>query len=152
MLLDTIDIMSQLVLKGLVLTSNWLDRHRNLPKPIYKASLLRHIVNTAAKRKEECKRAHSAPGPVVAAPLQKWWIVVELEWTSNSSTPFQCKVYHLFNIIFPLSSLKYLFYIFLLYMLDLKIVMLVSFDFKKSYLEWHSNNKSMPIFSLSILI
>ena len=131
MLLDTIDIMSQLVLKGLVLTSNWLDRHQHLPKPIYKESLLWHTVNMTSNRKEDCKRAHNAPGPMVTTPLWKRWIVEELEWTSNSSTPFQCKLYHLFNIIFPLSSLKYFFYIFLLYMLDLKILMLVLFDFNK---------------------
>ena len=134
MFLDTIDIMSQIVLKGLVLTTNWLGRHRHLPKPIYKATLLRHTVNTTTKRKEDCKRSHNAPGPIATTPLRKRRIVAELEWTSNSSTPFQCKLYHLFNIIFPLSSLNYLFYFFLLYMLDLKIVMLVSFYFNKSYL------------------
>ena len=53
---------------------------------------------------------------------------------------------------FSLSSLNYLFYIYLLYMSDFKMVLLVSFDFKKSYLEWHSNNKSMPIFYVSIII
>ena len=128
MLLDTIYLMSHLVIKVLLLKSNWLDRHRHLSNPIYKATLLWHTVNMEAKRKEDFNRAHNGPGSVVTAPLRKWWIVAEFEWTSKSSTPFQCKLYHLFNVIFPLPYLKYLFYIFLLYMLDLKIAMLVSFQ------------------------
>lgn len=56
-----------------------IERHRHLPKPIYKAALLRHTVNAAAKRKEDRKRAHSAPGSVVTAPLRKKRIVAQLE-------------------------------------------------------------------------
>eukprot|EP01018_Ginkgo_biloba_P030087 Gb_30586 [translate_table: standard] len=56
-----------------------IDRHRHLPKPIYKAANLRRTVNEAEKKRKERKRAHSAPGSVVTAPLRKRRIIAELE-------------------------------------------------------------------------
>ncbi|KAL4199710.1 hypothetical protein AMTRI_Chr03g52570 [Amborella trichopoda] len=54
-------------------------RHRHLPKPIYKAASLRRTMADAEKKKEERKRAHSAPGTVVTVPLRKRRIVSEIE-------------------------------------------------------------------------
>uniref|UniRef100_A0A0D6R4A4 DDB1- and CUL4-associated factor 13 n=1 Tax=Araucaria cunninghamii TaxID=56994 RepID=A0A0D6R4A4_ARACU len=56
-----------------------IDRHRHLPKPIFKAAALRHTMRLAEKKKQERKRAHTAPGSVVTAPLRKRRIVTELE-------------------------------------------------------------------------
>ena len=89
--------------------------------------------------------------------LMKMFLVVR--WNQYYSYPFIArniaysgtKIVQSFQYL-PLVFFEVFILHFLLYMLDLKIVMLVSFDFKKSYLEWHSNNKIMPIFSVSILI
>lgn len=56
-----------------------IDRHRHLPKPIFKAAALRHTMRLAEKRKQDRKRAHSAPGSIVAIPMRKRRIVTELE-------------------------------------------------------------------------
>lgn len=56
-----------------------IDRHRHLPKPIYKAAKLRRTVYDAEKKREDRKRAHSAPGAVPHPPARKKRIVAELE-------------------------------------------------------------------------
>lgn len=56
-----------------------IDRHRHLPKPIYKATKLRQTVYDADKKREDRKRAHSAPGAVPHLPARKKHIVAELE-------------------------------------------------------------------------
>ncbi|KAL7000454.1 hypothetical protein U1Q18_001604, partial [Sarracenia purpurea var. burkii] len=54
-------------------------RHRHLPKPIYKASALRRIMIEAERKKEERRRAHSAPGSMPREPLRKRRIIKEVE-------------------------------------------------------------------------
>ncbi|GFS34802.1 WD repeat and SOF domain-containing protein 1 [Actinidia rufa] len=54
-------------------------RHRHLPKPIYKASALRRIMTEAERKKEERRRAHSAPGSMPRVPLRKKRIIKEIE-------------------------------------------------------------------------
>ncbi|KAG0500231.1 hypothetical protein HPP92_000303 [Vanilla planifolia] len=54
-------------------------RHRHLPKPVYKAANLRRTMIEAERRKEERRRAHSAPGSLPAQPLRKRRIIKEEE-------------------------------------------------------------------------
>lgn len=54
-------------------------RHRHLPKPIYKAAKLRRTVYDAERKREDRKRAHSAPGAVPHPPARKKRIVAEIE-------------------------------------------------------------------------
>ncbi|CAA0396802.1 unnamed protein product [Arabidopsis thaliana] len=54
-------------------------RHRHLPKPIYKAMGIIRTVNDSKRRKEARRKAHSAPGTVVTAPLRKRKIIKEVE-------------------------------------------------------------------------
>ncbi|XP_042489115.1 DDB1- and CUL4-associated factor 13-like isoform X2 [Macadamia integrifolia] len=54
-------------------------RHRHLPKPIYKAAALRKTMTEAERRKEETRRAHSAPGSLPTEPLRKKRIIQEVE-------------------------------------------------------------------------
>ncbi|GMP67361.1 hypothetical protein CsSME_00027378 [Camellia sinensis var. sinensis] len=54
-------------------------RHRHLPKPIYKATSLRRIITEAARKKDERRRAHSAPGSMPREPLRKRRIIKEVE-------------------------------------------------------------------------
>lgn len=54
-------------------------RHRHLPKPIYKASKLRHAAANAERTKEKRKRDHSAPGSIKSTPARKKRIVAEVE-------------------------------------------------------------------------
>eukprot|EP00898_Chlorokybus_atmophyticus_P003013 jgi/Chlat1/3712/Chrsp251S00804 len=56
-----------------------IDRHRHVPKAIYKASRLRSDMAESAKKKEQRVRAHSAPGKVPHVPARKKRIVAELE-------------------------------------------------------------------------
>lgn len=56
-----------------------VDRHRHLPKPIYKAATLRRTVYEAGKKREDRKRLHSAPGAVPYLAARKKRIVAELE-------------------------------------------------------------------------
>ncbi|KAJ7552676.1 hypothetical protein O6H91_06G118500 [Diphasiastrum complanatum] len=56
-----------------------IDRHRHLPKPIYKADKLRQTLIEAERKKEHRKRAHSAPGSVPLIPARRKRIVTELE-------------------------------------------------------------------------
>lgn len=50
-------------------------RHRHLPKPIFKATALRRTIMDAEKRKEERRKAHSAPGSITTKPLRKKRII-----------------------------------------------------------------------------
>lgn len=50
-----------------------------MPKPIYKASALRRIMIDAERRKEERRRAHSAPGSMPKESVRKRRIVKEIE-------------------------------------------------------------------------
>ncbi|KAK7853261.1 uncharacterized protein LOC112013272 [Quercus suber] len=54
-------------------------RHRHLPLPIYKAAALRRTMTEAARKKEERRKAHSAPGSISTKPLRKRRIVKEVE-------------------------------------------------------------------------
>ena len=54
-------------------------RHRHVPKPIYKAAKLRRTVYDAEKKRDDRKRAHSAPGAVPHQPARKKRIVAEVE-------------------------------------------------------------------------
>ncbi|XP_041991028.1 DDB1- and CUL4-associated factor 13-like [Salvia splendens] len=54
-------------------------RHRHLPKPIYKAASLRRIMTDAQRKKDERRRAHSAPGSIINKPLRKRRIIKEVE-------------------------------------------------------------------------
>lgn len=55
-------------------------RHRHLPKPIFKAAALRRTIIEAERRKEERRKAHSAPGTITSEPLRKRRIIKEVEW------------------------------------------------------------------------
>ncbi|GMY10206.1 DDB1- and CUL4-associated factor 13 [Fagus crenata] len=50
-------------------------RHRHLPLPIYKAAALRRTITEAARKKEERRKAHSAPGSITTKPLRTRRIV-----------------------------------------------------------------------------
>uniref|UniRef100_A0A7N0TIW4 Sof1-like protein domain-containing protein n=1 Tax=Kalanchoe fedtschenkoi TaxID=63787 RepID=A0A7N0TIW4_KALFE len=54
-------------------------RHRHLPKPIFKAAALRRTMEDASKRKEERRKAHSAPGSITTRPLRRRKIIKEIE-------------------------------------------------------------------------
>ncbi|KAJ0978082.1 hypothetical protein J5N97_013556 [Dioscorea zingiberensis] len=54
-------------------------RHRHLPKPIYKAAALRRTMVEAERKKEERRRAHSAPGSTSSQPFRKRRIIQEIE-------------------------------------------------------------------------
>ncbi|XP_024384758.1 uncharacterized protein [Physcomitrium patens] len=58
---------------------NRINRHRHLPKPIYKASKMRHAVADSERKKESRKRAHSAPGAIPLTSARKKRIVTEIE-------------------------------------------------------------------------
>ncbi|KAJ4822212.1 hypothetical protein Tsubulata_013577 [Turnera subulata] len=54
-------------------------RHRHLPKPIYKATILKRQMTEAERMKEQRRKAHSAPGSIVTQPLRKRRIIKEIE-------------------------------------------------------------------------
>ncbi|XP_076881851.1 uncharacterized protein LOC143530075 [Bidens hawaiensis] len=54
-------------------------RHRHLPRPIYKAGLLRRTMADAEKRKEDRRRAHSAPGSMPRKSVRQNRIILEKE-------------------------------------------------------------------------
>ncbi|KAL6570701.1 hypothetical protein OROGR_000251 [Orobanche gracilis] len=56
-----------------------IDRHRHLPRAIYKAASLKRIMADAERKKQSRKRAHSAPGSMPMEPLRKKRIVGEFE-------------------------------------------------------------------------
>ena len=56
-----------------------IEKHRHVPKPIYKAANLRKTMTEAAKRKEQRRAAHSAPGAVSFQPARKKKIIKEVE-------------------------------------------------------------------------
>ncbi|KAJ6289538.1 hypothetical protein OIU76_025369 [Salix suchowensis] len=54
-------------------------RHRHLPKPIYKAGVLRRVMIESERRKDHRRKAHSAPGSIVSEPMRKRRIIKEVE-------------------------------------------------------------------------
>ncbi|CAH9079817.1 unnamed protein product [Cuscuta europaea] len=54
-------------------------RHGHLPRAIYKAANLRREITEAERRKEDRKRAHSAPGSMPKQALRKKRIIQEVE-------------------------------------------------------------------------
>lgn len=56
-----------------------IDRHRHLPKPIYKAARLRREMMESRRRKEDNVRAHSAPGRMPKQSVRKMRIIQEVE-------------------------------------------------------------------------
>ncbi|KAK2452349.1 COMPASS H3K4 histone methylase component WDR5A [Trifolium repens] len=58
---------------------NRIARHRHLPRPIFKAAKLMHIMADSRKRKQERVKAHSAPGSVTTKPLRTKKIIKEVE-------------------------------------------------------------------------
>ncbi|CAH9074815.1 unnamed protein product [Cuscuta epithymum] len=54
-------------------------RHRHLPRAIYKAANLRREITEAERRKDDRKRAHSAPGSMPKQALRKKRIIQEVE-------------------------------------------------------------------------
>ncbi|KAF6134556.1 hypothetical protein GIB67_022296 [Kingdonia uniflora] len=59
---------------------NRVVRHRHVPKSIFKASALRRTtVNDTERKKEERRRAHSAPGSMKPVPMRKKRIIQEVE-------------------------------------------------------------------------
>ncbi|XP_068313588.1 uncharacterized protein [Pyrus communis] len=50
-------------------------RHRHLPKPIYKAGKQIREQNESQRKKQEKRKAHSAPGSIVEEPLRKRKII-----------------------------------------------------------------------------
>ncbi|ESW18399.1 hypothetical protein PHAVU_006G037700 [Phaseolus vulgaris] len=58
---------------------NRIARHRHLPRPIFKASALMRVMADAKKRKEDKRKAHSAPGSITTQPLRRRRIIKEVE-------------------------------------------------------------------------
>ncbi|KAG2394424.1 Guanine nucleotide-binding protein [Vigna angularis] len=58
---------------------NRIARHRHLPRPIFKASALLRVMTDAKKRKEDKRKAHSAPGSITTQPLRRRRIIKEVE-------------------------------------------------------------------------
>ncbi|KAI3934394.1 hypothetical protein MKW92_053177 [Papaver armeniacum] len=56
-----------------------INRHRHLPKAIYKARSLRLTITNAAKKKDDRRRAHSAPGSMPVQSQRKKRIIKEVE-------------------------------------------------------------------------
>lgn len=56
-----------------------IKRHRHIPRPIYKAGLLRRTMADAEKRKEDRRRAHSAAGSIPRKSIRKNRIIQEME-------------------------------------------------------------------------
>lgn len=54
-------------------------RHRHLPKPIFKAGVLRRVMIEAERRKDQRRKAHSAPGSIVTEPMRKRRIIKEVD-------------------------------------------------------------------------
>jgi len=50
-----------------------------LPRPIFKASALMRVMADAKKRKEDKRKAHSAPGSITTQPLRRRRIIKEVE-------------------------------------------------------------------------
>lgn len=74
----------------LVVSCLWFLRHRHLPKPIYKAASLRRVMADAERRKEDRRRAHSAPGSRPKEAFRKKRIIQELEWALLKPTSWIC--------------------------------------------------------------
>jgi WD repeat and SOF domain-containing protein 1 len=54
-------------------------RHKHLPKPIYKAGMLRRVMIEAERKKESRRKAHSTPGSRPNRSVRKQRIVKEIE-------------------------------------------------------------------------
>ncbi|URE38896.1 Sof1-like domain [Musa troglodytarum] len=52
-------------------------RHRHLPKPIYKAATLRRTMIEAENKRDQKRKAHSAPGSMPVQPFRKRRIIKE---------------------------------------------------------------------------
>ena len=56
-----------------------IERHRHLPKPVFKAAKLRTEMQEAERRKSQRRAAHAAPGAEPRVPARKKRIVAEVE-------------------------------------------------------------------------
>ncbi|KAM7492214.1 hypothetical protein LguiA_035135 [Lonicera macranthoides] len=56
-----------------------IARYRHLPKPIYKAGVLRRIMTEAERKKQDRRKAHSAPGSMPNRSIRKQRIIKEIE-------------------------------------------------------------------------
>ncbi|KAB5515803.1 hypothetical protein DKX38_026451 [Salix brachista] len=54
-------------------------RHRHLPRPIYKAGVLRRVMIESERRKDQRRKAHSALGTIVTEPMRKRRIIKEVD-------------------------------------------------------------------------
>ncbi|KAJ6734147.1 NUCLEOTIDE BINDING [Salix purpurea] len=54
-------------------------RHRHLPRPIYKAGVLRRVMIESERRKDQRRKAHSALGSIVTEPMRKRRIIKEVD-------------------------------------------------------------------------
>ncbi|KAF2551897.1 hypothetical protein F2Q68_00037814 [Brassica cretica] len=55
-------------------------QHRHLPKPIYKAKTESRAMDNAKRRKDDRRKAHSAPGTVVTESHRTRRIIKEAKW------------------------------------------------------------------------
>ncbi|XWS68684.1 hypothetical protein CRYUN_Cryun04dG0112300 [Craigia yunnanensis] len=62
-------------------------KHRHLPKPIYKAANLRRTMIEAERRKEQRRKAHSAPGSIMTGSICKRRIIKEVEQVVHERVP-----------------------------------------------------------------
>lgn len=74
-------IFSKTILAMLCLFLVWvfLNRHRHLPKPIFKAAALMRVMADARRRKDERRKSHSALGSITSQPLRRRRIIKEVE-------------------------------------------------------------------------
>ncbi|KAG5226330.1 hypothetical protein OIU77_002112 [Salix suchowensis] len=54
-------------------------RHRHLPRPIYKAGVLRRVMIESERKKDQRRKAHSALGSIVTEPMRKRRIIKEVD-------------------------------------------------------------------------
>lgn len=79
----------------------WLCRHRHLPRPVYKAANLRRTMIEAERRKEQRRKAHSAPGSIVTEPVRKRRIIKEVEWVVLWNFLEQASALHICSSLLP---------------------------------------------------
>jgi len=56
-----------------------IDRHRQLPKPIFKAKRMKQVIKDSANRKLENRRKHSKPGAIVQKSEREKHVVQQME-------------------------------------------------------------------------
>jgi WD repeat and SOF domain-containing protein 1 len=56
-----------------------ISKHRHLPKPVYKAKQLKHLMKTSARRKFQNKLSHSKPGSIKRKEEREKHIVEQME-------------------------------------------------------------------------